>query len=217
MTIQALQDITLTNGIKIRAGAVLDVPDTIGAALIQDGLARLRPPVGPAERKQRDTTTGPPAVPYVRVPTDPQPAASYEPGAYEDQDNFVRDLVTLVAPFGWVGTQDWYDSSGPTPTPAPPVTPSGSASARVPVLTLTQIKLHCHIESDQTAEDNILLQYEMAARLHAENYLNYLIDASTGNVGENIQQALLMLVGHWYRNREGVSTGRGAVGIEMPL
>jgi len=217
MIIQALKDITFPNGMKIRAVGVIEVPDAIGAALIGEGSARPRLPVGPTERKGRDPRLMPgdplpPAIPYVRVPTDPQPAASYEPGAYEDQDNFVRDLVTLTYPFGWYGTEDWYDSN--PPTPAPPVTPSDSASSRPPVLTLDQIKLHCHIESDQTAEDDILLEYEMAARLHAENYLNYLIDDT---MGENIKQALLMTVAHWYRNREGVSTGRGSVGTVMPL
>jgi hypothetical protein len=92
-------------------------------------------------------------------------------------------------------------------------TPSDSA-ASAPLLTLDQIKLHCHIELDQTEEDALLLDYEMAARLHTENYLRYQID---NTMGENIKQACLMLVAHWYRNREAVSTGRGSVGEQMPL
>jgi uncharacterized phage protein (predicted DNA packaging) len=139
------------------------------------------------------------------------PARSYEPGLYEDQDNFVRDLVTIAAPFGWWG---WWDQT--PPPPAPPVTPSGSASSRPPLLTLDEIKLHCHIEADQTVEDSLLETYEMAARINTENYLRYTID-DPANVGENIKMACLLLVAHYYRNREAVSTGRTSMGIEMPL
>jgi hypothetical protein len=215
MTIQAIHDIELPNGIRIRAGAVLTVPDVVAVWIIQRGLGRPHERPGPTERKDdvapvlNPGDPLPPQVPYVRVPTDPQPAASYEPGAYEDQDNFVRDLVTLTAPFGWWGS--WDDS---TATPAPPVTPSGSASGREPVLTLDEIKLHCHIEPDQTEEDSLLTDYEMAARLNTENYLRYTIDAA---VGENIKLAMLLLIAHWYRNREAVSTGRTMQGVEMPL
>jgi hypothetical protein len=54
----------------------------------------------------------------------------------------------------------------------------------------------------------------MAARLNTENYLRNTIDAT---VGENIKLAMLLLIAHWYRNREAVSTGRTMQGVEMPL
>jgi uncharacterized phage protein (predicted DNA packaging) len=156
----------------------------------------------------------PPVVDYVRVPTDPFPARSFEPGGYEDQNNFVTNMVTFVPmPLDvWSGPWDW-GSSQPT-DPVPPVPPSPSASARPPLLQLDEIKLQCKIEPDQTADDTLLQQYEMAARLNAENYLRYQIDDT---VGENIKQACLMLIGHWYRNREAVTTGKTSVGVEMPL
>lgn len=205
MTIQVLKNVTLPNGMTVKAGGVLNVPDHVGAALVQQGLARLRTRPGPTETKD---TLPPPAVPYTRVPAPPQSAASFVTGAYEDQDNFVRDLVTITPPIDW----PWWGNLDTTP--APPVAPSPSASGRDPVLTLDQIKLHCHIELDQTDEDALLLDYEMAARLNTENYLRYQIDAS---VGENIKQACLTLIAHWYRNREAVSTGRGSAGAEMPM
>ena len=209
-TIQTVKDIELPNGLKVRAGAVLTVADEMAAALINQGFARLHEPPGPTERKSAPADPPlPDPVEYVRVPTGPSPARDYEPGAYEDQDNFVRNLVTLVAaPF------DWWDGGGTTSPPAPPVPPSGSAAGRVPILDLATIKLHCHIESDQTAEDTLLATYEMAARLHCENYLRYTIDQP---VGENIQLAMLLLIAHWYRNREAVSTGRTSQGMPMPL
>jgi hypothetical protein len=216
MIIQTLKDLVLPNGVTVQAGAVLNVPDTTGAALVEKGDARLRIPPGPTEKKadQADYLPGdplPPQVPYVQVPTQPSPARSYEPGAYEDQDNFVRDMVTFTYP---VPMSDWWWDQSTAPPPPPPVVPSGSASARVPVLTLTEIKLHCHIEPDQTTEDPLLLDYEMGARLNTENYLRYTIDET---VGENIKLALLLLIAHWYRNREAVSTGRTMQGVEMPL
>jgi hypothetical protein len=220
MTIQALKDIVLANGMTIKAGAVLNVPDKTGAALIEQGAARLRTPPGPTEHKSDDDPRLlpgdplPPAVPYVRVPTTGT-AGSFDPGAYEDQDNFVTNMVTLTAPFGGAVPSDAASSPDPPP---PPVTPSDSASGRTPLASLDEIKLHCHIEADQTAEDSLLTQYEMAARIHAEKYLRYPLDADAPNgVGENIKQACLMLIAHWYRNREAVSTGRGYMGFEMPL
>jgi hypothetical protein len=133
----------------------------------------------------------PPILPNIRVSTQALsdlggPAL---PVALEDRDNFIRDLGTVV-------------TSGET---ALPITPSGSASGRDPVLTIPEIKMHCRIEADQTVEDTYLAQLEMAARIHAENYLRYSIDAT---VGENIKQALLFLIADWYRNRELMRDGR---------
>lgn len=218
MTVQALKDIELPSGIKVRAGAVLNVPDAIGAVLVNRGLARPRVQPGPIERKsERDISFVPgdplpPAEPFVRVGTDPYPARSFEPGLYEDQDNFVRDLVTFTNPLWWWGW--WPGWNDPTQTPPPAVTPSPSAGNRQSVLTLNEIKLQCHIEPDVPDEDELLLTYEMAARINTENYLRYQID---NTVGENIKQACLMLIAHWYRNREAVTTGKTSVGIEMPL
>jgi hypothetical protein len=218
MTIQVLRDIVFPNGETVKAGGVLEVPDIVGASLIHQGVARLRLPPGPTERKVSPAIMPgdplPPQMPYVRVGTQPQPAASYEPGLYEDQDNFVRDLVTYTVPFGWWDGSWWDWSDSTTDTPPPPVTNTPS-DARNPVLDLPTIKLHCHIEPDQTEEDPLLTIYEKAARLHTENYLRYLIDETT--VGENTKLALLLLIAHWYRNREAVSTGRTMQGIEIPL
>jgi hypothetical protein len=121
------------------------------------------------------------------------------PAAFEDRDNFVRDMATVLT--GGTTT----DGSGGDVSPPPPVTPSDSASSREPVLTIAEIKAQCHVELDQTADDDYLKQLEMAARIHSENYLRYQIDAS---VGENIKQGMLILIGDWYRNRELMRDGR---------
>jgi hypothetical protein len=145
----------------------------------------------------------PPILPHVRVPTHTlDDLGNPLPAALEDQDNFVRNLGTILGSGAGV-------FSGATPPPA--VTPSLSASARTPVVALADIKMHCRIEADQTVEDEYLKQLEMAAHLHTENYLRYQIEDT---VGENIKQAMLLLIAHWYRNRESVTEGKWA---EMPL
>jgi hypothetical protein len=144
----------------------------------------------------------PPILPNIQVPT--QDLADLGgpslPAALEDRDNFIRDLGTVLT--GGPVASDW---DGTTDTPPPPVTPSDSASGREPVLTLDLIKQQCHIELDQTYDDDYLTQLEMAARLHTENYLRYAID---NMVGENIKQAMLILIADWYRNRELMRDGR---------
>ncbi len=143
----------------------------------------------------------PPILPNIRIPTQElaDEGGPALPVALEDRDNFIRNLGTMLT-----GGTAWTDSDG-TNTPPPPVTPSPSAEGREPVVTLAQIKQQCHIELDQTYEDDYLTQLEMAARLHTENYLRYQIDAA---VGENIKQALLILIADWYRNRELMRDGR---------
>jgi len=113
----------------------------------------------------------------------------------QDRDNFVRNLITILYP-GW-----WLEPAWPT---GPPAKASGSIKDKDPVLTLPEIKLHCHIELDQTVEDPLLSGFEMAARLHTQRVLRQDIDA---NVGENVKQAMLLLIAHWYRNREAVVVG----------
>ena len=146
----------------------------------------------------------PPELPNVRIPTQTlaDSGMTSVPAAFEDRDNFIRDLATVL------GAGDGSIVTGGVPPSAPPVTPSPSAVGREPVLTVLEIKMHCHIEPDQTVEDDYLKSLEMAARLHTENYLRYQIDAS---VGENIKQALLILIAQWYRNRENMVEGRWIV------
>jgi hypothetical protein len=147
----------------------------------------------------------PPILPNVRIPTQQLSDQGIAvPAALEDQDNFVRDLGTIL------GTGSSIIAGGSEPPP-PAVPPSPSAANRPPVVTVLWIKLHCHIELDQTVEDDYLKQLEMAARLHTENYLRYQIDDT---VGENIKQAMLVLIAQWYRNREAMIEGKWA---EAPL
>jgi hypothetical protein len=129
---------------------------------------------------------------------------------FSDRANFVNDMVTILA------TDPAYTSTPVDPsTIIVPVTPT--AAARPPVLTLTQIKLWLRIEASQTAEDTELKMMEMAARTYTETYLRQTLDPNRTDggtppvllgVGENIQQAMLLLIAQWYRNRELMVSGR---------
>jgi hypothetical protein len=126
---------------------------------------------------------------------------------YEDRDNFVRNLVTELDP-----TID--------PPSAPPLavagcgepTPLSRAAEGEPVVTLDQIKAHLRIELDITVEDNYLTDLEKAARLHTVAVLRR--DSIDATVGENVKEAMLLLIAHWYRNRETV--GADSL-VELPL
>jgi len=152
---------------------------------------------------------GPVDIPNVQV------SSHYPPGnqattGYSDRANFVENLVTLTdAAYGLWGYLPPVDPS----TITVPVTPS--ASGRNPVLTLTEIKLWLRIEPSQTAEDTQLTMMEMAARTFTETYTRQTLDPdaqdASGNpigIGENIKQAMLLLIAQWYRNRELMVSGR---------
>lgn len=120
--------------------------------------------------------------------------------SFHDRDNFIRDLVTILT--GAPGESDGVRIPSPL---------SRSVRDVAPVLTLDEIKMHLRIEPAITDEDAMLMQLEMAARLHTQNVLRRDIDAT---VGENVKVANLLLIAHWYRNRE--STG-GEKLAELPL
>lgn len=124
-----------------------------------------------------------------------------------NEDDFVRDTATVLLggqpPLVAERTTDYSD----------PVPLSPSAATRPPVLTLDQIKQHCHIEPDQTVDDALLTDYERAARIHTEMMLRRPGELDE-NAPENIKTAMLVLIAHWYRNREAV----GAEGLaQLPL
>ena len=91
------------------------------------------------------------------------------------------------------------------------------------MLDLDLIKLHLRVDGD---DDNDLLQHYWDAAVSAfETFTNRsLVDESTalpdppGNAlhpTRSIEQGLLLLIGHWYANRESVITG--TLSAELPL
>jgi hypothetical protein len=120
-----------------------------------------------------------------------------------DRDNFVTNRVTII-------DGPAVPATSPERT-VPAHQPSRSAVEREPVLSLPEVKMHLRIEADQTVEDGYLTSLEMAARIHTENYLRLELDVAAG---ENIKVAMLLLIAHWYRNRE--SSGANTV-VELPM
>ena len=142
----------------------------------------------------------PPVIPHRRIPAHPGVVS------FEDRDNFVRNLATVLVGGAAAIIPTATHSSG-----AARAAPLTRAATGDPVLTLAQIKAHLRIEADATDEDAYLEGLEKAARLHVSNHLRRELDAG---VGENVKQAMLLVIAHWYRNRESVAAGGYA---ELPL
>lgn len=86
------------------------------------------------------------------------------------------------------------------------------------MLTLPAVKYHCRIDSDFTADDDLLGIYINAARRYVETWTRRTMYDKDTDPGfeddpdallchENVDVAMLLLVGHWYANREAVNTG----------
>ncbi|EOY4342514.1 head-tail connector protein [Cronobacter malonaticus] len=86
------------------------------------------------------------------------------------------------------------------------------------MLTKEQVKTHCRIDANSTEEDAWIETSIKAAARHVEKSTRrklyedagnplYLADPDALLYGEDIEMAMLMLIGHWYANRETVSVG----------
>lgn len=86
------------------------------------------------------------------------------------------------------------------------------------MLTKEQVKQHCNIEQDFTEDDAWIDTGIKAAERYVEKWTRrrlyekaddplYMTDPDALLYGEDIEMAMLMLIAHWYTNRETVSTG----------
>ncbi|HDR1007467.1 head-tail connector protein [Pasteurella multocida] len=81
------------------------------------------------------------------------------------------------------------------------------------MLNLDLIKLHCRIDSDD--EDELLESYVNSAKSYIQSQLNRKLHSEsvpasdpTGIlINPSIQQAMLMIIAHWYEHRESVVLG----------
>lgn len=113
------------------------------------------------------------------------------------------------------------------------------------MLTLEEIKLHCRLELDEVEEDPLLQVYGRAARRKVEtatgrklyrvqlpvdapedaggdeDYLRSLLPEDAPEhalpVTDDVLLAMLMLVAHWYRNREPVTEATAGGSKSVPL
>lgn len=92
---------------------------------------------------------------------------------------------------------------------------------------LSEVKSHCVIDEDSSHDDILLTGFISAAKNHIAQTLNRKIVSRTSDIeldedtllpideyvlamdteaGSSIRLALLLVVGHWYLNRESTST-----------
>lgn len=90
------------------------------------------------------------------------------------------------------------------------------------MLDMTAVKLHLRVDGDE--EDALIGGYLEAAKAHVEQHCDrQLVDADPVEpeqmgLTRDVEQAILLLVGHWYANREAVVSGTSGVGAAaMPL
>ncbi|EKR9383003.1 MULTISPECIES: head-tail connector protein [Raoultella] len=81
--------------------------------------------------------------------------------------------------------------------------------------TIEMLRAQCRIDIDDTTEDELLTLYFTSARRRAENFINRKLyegavpdtDPDGLKIADDILLALMLLVGHWYENREQVTDG----------
>jgi uncharacterized phage protein (predicted DNA packaging) len=85
-------------------------------------------------------------------------------------------------------------------------------------LSLLETKKHLRVEFDD--DDELIQGLIVAAREYAEGFLNRpLVAKEEGEedpaVPQKWKQAMLLLIGHWYQNRESVNIGN--ITFEVPM
>jgi uncharacterized phage protein (predicted DNA packaging) len=87
------------------------------------------------------------------------------------------------------------------------------------MIDLATVKMHLRVDGDE--EDALIGGYIEAAKAHIEQHCDRkLVDADPAEPAEmgltnDVVQAILLLVGHWYANREAVAVG--TIATAMPL
>ncbi|EGT5184270.1 phage gp6-like head-tail connector protein [Cronobacter sakazakii] len=96
------------------------------------------------------------------------------------------------------------------------------------MLTVEQVKLHCRIDSDSTEEDEWIAARIKAAVRYVENYTRRKLFESSDDTAylaepyrllytEDIETAMLMLIAHWYANREAVVTNGSSTTVDLAV
>jgi len=87
------------------------------------------------------------------------------------------------------------------------------------MIELSRVKLHLRVDHDE--EDALIHGYLGAAQAHVEQHCDRALveENPTGPeqmlLTKDVEQAILLLVGHWYANREAVVVG--VAPAEVPL
>lgn len=87
------------------------------------------------------------------------------------------------------------------------------------MIDLARVKLHLRVDGDE--EDSLITGYLEAAKSHVEMHCDrQLVEGTPAGPEQmgftpDVEQAVLLLVGHWYANREAVVTG--TISTAVPL
>jgi hypothetical protein len=195
MLVQALREVTLPDGRVLRHGEVAQLSDAVAAPLLRSGAVRERIHALALEYANEGAGIPRPlkATPEIESPTLGPDGTVL---SWQNEDNFIRNLVTVGYPGGCMTLTVPPDL---IPGIEIPLTPSGSG--REPVLTVDEIKSYLRIDPDYNEEDCTLEMLEQSARAACENALRRVgqIDSSCG---ENIKQAMLWDIGFAWEHRD---------------
>ncbi|WP_288502609.1 head-tail connector protein [uncultured Pseudomonas sp.] len=87
------------------------------------------------------------------------------------------------------------------------------------MLDLATVKMHLRVDGDE--EDTLIGGYVEAAKAHVEQHCDRKlvegdpVEPEEMGLTRDVEQAILLLVGHWYANRESVAVG--TIATAMPL
>lgn len=86
---------------------------------------------------------------------------------------------------------------------------------------LALVRLQLRIDEGEGIEDSLIQSYIDAAKSHIEQHCDRTIvettplDESEMALTKDIEQAILLLVGHWYANREAVVVGATPAELQL--
>ncbi|MFP3745646.1 head-tail connector protein [Achromobacter sp. SIMBA_011] len=84
-----------------------------------------------------------------------------------------------------------------------------------------RVKAHLRIDPAFVAEDALIQGYIDSATAHVEQHCDRkIVSGEPAGPGEmamtkDVEQAILLLVGHWYSNREGVVVGAVSNAVQL--
>ncbi|MCY1181879.1 hypothetical protein D9M73_224110 [compost metagenome] len=87
------------------------------------------------------------------------------------------------------------------------------------MLDLARVKLHLRVDGDE--EDSIITGYVESAKSHVAMHCDRVlveadpVEPEQMGLTPDVEQAILLLVGHWYSNREAVVIG--TISSAVPL
>ncbi|MFI3308931.1 head-tail connector protein [Ewingella allii] len=96
------------------------------------------------------------------------------------------------------------------------------------MLELNTVKAHCRVDADFTLDDELFKIYSGSAKRHVEKWTRRKLYQAIDEPGfaedddallldDDIRSAMLLCIGHWYANREGVVIGETAVNLPLAV